>query len=93
MATGFLAFFIALIASLMLTAPVRALALRVGMVDLPGPRKVHVHPIPLLGGLAMYAAVVIAKGLGHDAISPPLPTWIAGWLAAEYAASRERKET
>src|SRR5258707_11014810 len=30
------------------------------MVDLPGPRKVHLTPIPLLGGLAMYAAVVIA---------------------------------
>jgi UDP-GlcNAc:undecaprenyl-phosphate GlcNAc-1-phosphate transferase len=60
MATGLLAFFIALFASLMLTAPVRALALRVGMVDLPGPRKVHVKPIPLLGGLAIYGAVLIA---------------------------------
>jgi len=29
------------------------------MVDLPGPRKVHVQPIPLLGGLAMYAGVVL----------------------------------
>src|SRR6266705_3196283 len=44
----------------MLVVPVRALALRVGMVDLPGPRKVHLTPIPLLGGLAMYAAVVMA---------------------------------
>src|SRR6202171_6715131 len=60
MAAGLLAFFIALLASLMLVVPVRALALRVGMVDLPGPRKVHRTPIPLLGGLAMYAAVVIA---------------------------------
>src|SRR5258706_238014 len=60
MAAGLLAFFIALLASLMLVVPVRALALRVGMVDLPGPRKVHLTPIPLLGGLAMYAAVVIA---------------------------------
>jgi len=60
MATGLLAFFISLIASMMLVVPVRALALRVGMVDLPGPRKVHLTPIPLLGGLAMYAAVVIA---------------------------------
>lgn len=60
MAAGLLAFFIALIASLMLTAPVRALALRVGMVDLPGPRKVHLHPIPMLGGLAIYGAVIIA---------------------------------
>src|SRR5437762_12265085 len=60
MAAGLLAFFIALFASLVLVVPVRALALRVGMVDLPGPRKVHLKPIPLLGGLAMYAAVVIA---------------------------------
>src|SRR6266478_2581178 len=60
MAAGLLAFFIALLASLALVVPVRALALRVGMVDLPGPRKVHLTPIPLLGGLAMYAAVVIA---------------------------------
>src|SRR6266704_2975155 len=60
MAASLLAFFIALFASLMLVVPVRALALRVGMVDLPGPRKVHLTPIPLLGGLAMYAAVVMA---------------------------------
>jgi UDP-GlcNAc:undecaprenyl-phosphate GlcNAc-1-phosphate transferase len=60
MTAGLLAFFIALIASLMLTVPVRALALRVGMVDLPGPRKVHVQPIPLLGGLAIYGGVMLA---------------------------------
>src|SRR5260370_35808144 len=66
MAGGLLAFFIALFASLMLVLPVRALALRVGMVDLPGPRKVHLTPIPLLGGLAMYAAVVIAVLLAFN---------------------------
>ena len=60
MYAGVLAFFIALLSSLMLTMPVRALALRVGMVDLPGPRKVHARPIPLLGGLAMYGAVLLA---------------------------------
>jgi UDP-GlcNAc:undecaprenyl-phosphate GlcNAc-1-phosphate transferase len=36
------------------------------MVDLPGPRKVHLTPIPLLGGLAMYAAVVIAVLFAFD---------------------------
>lgn len=60
MAAGLVAFLVALFASFMLTVPVRALALRVGMVDLPGPRKVHVRPIPLLGGLAMYGGVVLA---------------------------------
>jgi UDP-GlcNAc:undecaprenyl-phosphate/decaprenyl-phosphate GlcNAc-1-phosphate transferase len=60
MSSGLLAFLIALSASLVLTVPVRALAIRVGMVDLPGPRKVHVQPIPLLGGLAIYGAVMLS---------------------------------
>jgi UDP-GlcNAc:undecaprenyl-phosphate GlcNAc-1-phosphate transferase len=55
-----IAFTFALLASLGLTVPVRQLALRVGMVDHPGPRKVHVTPIPLLGGLAIYCGVVLA---------------------------------
>jgi UDP-GlcNAc:undecaprenyl-phosphate GlcNAc-1-phosphate transferase len=60
MSSGLLAFLIGLLASLVLTVPVRALAIRVGMVDLPGPRKVHVTPIPLLGGLAIYGGVMLA---------------------------------
>jgi len=66
MAAGLLAFAIALFSSLMLTAPVRALALRVGMVDLPGPRKVHLQPIPLLGGLAMYGGIMLAILFAFD---------------------------
>ena len=62
----------------MLTVPVRALALRVGMVDLPGPRKVHLHPIPLLGGLAMYGAVVLAIPF---AFNGPARAQIVGILA------------
>jgi UDP-GlcNAc:undecaprenyl-phosphate GlcNAc-1-phosphate transferase len=60
MAAGLLAFLIALLASLTLTVPVRAIALRVGMVDRPGPRKVHLQPIPLLGGLAIYFGVALS---------------------------------
>ena len=56
MTASLIAFFVALFASIFLAVPVRALALRVGMVDLPGPRKVHLQPIPLLGGLAIYGA-------------------------------------
>src|SRR5271165_6910803 len=78
MDAGLLAFFIALVASLTLTVPVRALALRVGMVDLPGPRKVHLQPIPLLGGLAMYVAVVLAILFAFHA---PARAQIAGILA------------
>jgi len=77
MAAGVLAFFIALFASMMLVVPVRAFALRVGMVDLPGPRKVHHAPIPLLGGLAIYASVVVAVLL---AFQGPARAQIAGIL-------------
>lgn len=55
-----LAFAVGLAATLGLTIPVRQLALRIGMVDHPGPRKVHVQPMPLLGGLAIYCGVLIA---------------------------------
>ena len=55
-----IAFAVALLASLSLTIPVRHLALRYGMVDKPGPRKVHINPIPLLGGIAIYLGFVLA---------------------------------
>ncbi len=55
-----IAFAVALMGSLLLTVPVRRLALRYGMVDLPGPRKVHLSPIPLLGGIAIYLGFVLA---------------------------------
>src|SRR5258706_659123 len=67
MSAGLLAFLIASSASLLLTVPVRALAIRVGMVDLPGPRKVHLIPIPLLGGLAIYGGVMLAILIVFDA--------------------------
>jgi UDP-GlcNAc:undecaprenyl-phosphate/decaprenyl-phosphate GlcNAc-1-phosphate transferase len=54
------AFAVALVASLGLTIPVRRLALHFGMVDRPGPRKVHLKPVPLLGGIAIYLAFVLA---------------------------------
>ncbi len=55
-----LAFFIALFATAGLTVPVRGLALRIGLVDKPGPRKVHLKPIPLLGGVAIYFGFALA---------------------------------
>ena len=57
---AWIAFGVALVTSLGLTVPVRRLALHYGMVDRPGPRKVHVQPIPLLGGIAIYLGFVIA---------------------------------
>jgi UDP-GlcNAc:undecaprenyl-phosphate GlcNAc-1-phosphate transferase len=66
MNASLIAFAVGLIASMGLTVPVRQLALRVGMVDQPGPRKVHVQPMPMLGGLAIYLGVLIALVVSLD---------------------------
>ncbi len=58
--TDLIAFGVALLATLGATIPVRHLALRFGMVDHPNARKVHLKPIPLLGGIAIYLGFVLA---------------------------------
>ena len=60
MPADLVAFVIALFASLILTVPTRWFALRLGMVDKPGPRKVHVKPMPLLGGIAIYLGFALS---------------------------------
>jgi UDP-GlcNAc:undecaprenyl-phosphate GlcNAc-1-phosphate transferase len=42
------------------TPVVRRVALRLGIIDQPGTRKIHVNPIPLLGGVAIYGAFIAA---------------------------------
>src|SRR5689334_22960418 len=47
---------VAALLSLCLVPPVRALAFRIGAVDIPGPRKIHKAPMARLGGLAVVTA-------------------------------------
>lgn len=56
-------FVMAAVASLTLTPSVRLLAIRVGAVDRPDPRKIHTNPMPLLGGVAVLAAIGLTGGL------------------------------
>ncbi len=48
------------------TPMARRLAHRTGMTDAPTPRKVHLEPMPLLGGIAIYGAVLLAVLLLGD---------------------------
>jgi UDP-GlcNAc:undecaprenyl-phosphate/decaprenyl-phosphate GlcNAc-1-phosphate transferase len=64
--SGMLTFSIALATTLILTVPIRRLALQFGIVDLPNPRKLHEAPMPLLGGLAIYCGTVLAIVLSMD---------------------------
>jgi UDP-GlcNAc:undecaprenyl-phosphate GlcNAc-1-phosphate transferase len=71
---GLISFAVALLASLTLTIPVRQIALRVGMVDRPGYRKIHAQPIPLLGGVAIYSGILLAMlfSRGGEALTQTL---------------------
>jgi UDP-GlcNAc:undecaprenyl-phosphate GlcNAc-1-phosphate transferase len=42
------------------TPMARRAALRLGIIDRPDARKIHVNPIPLLGGVAIYGACIAA---------------------------------
>ncbi|MFZ3373782.1 MAG: MraY family glycosyltransferase [Desulfitobacteriaceae bacterium] len=56
----FLIFFHALIVAIMATPVSIVLAKRWGAIDYPSGRRIHLHPIPRLGGLAIYAAFWLA---------------------------------
>jgi len=58
-------FLVALAAGLALTPICRRVALALGIVDRPGGKKIHAMPTPLLGGVAIAAALMAA-------------TWAAG---------------
>jgi UDP-GlcNAc:undecaprenyl-phosphate GlcNAc-1-phosphate transferase len=50
----------ALVMALGATPVFRRVALRLGIIDQPNGRKIHVNPIPLMGGLAIYGAFIVA---------------------------------
>ncbi len=56
---------LALAITLVAAPIVRRLALRVGIVDRPGPLKTHRSPVPYLGGVAVLLGVVVGP-LGAD---------------------------
>jgi UDP-GlcNAc:undecaprenyl-phosphate GlcNAc-1-phosphate transferase len=58
--TFMLIFASALVMAIGGTPLVRRIALRLGVIDQPNARKIHVNPIPLLGGLAIYGAFIAA---------------------------------
>lgn len=55
-----LAFIIGLLVSYVLTPLVKNLAIISGAVDEPGERRVHIRPVPSMGGIAIYLGVVLA---------------------------------
>lgn len=60
MAIYLITFFTALLVTYFLTPTVRQLALKIGAVDQPNDRKVHLEPTPRLGGVGIFAGFAAA---------------------------------
>ncbi len=61
-----LIFSVALGGALLATPGAKWVAHRLGVVDMPNARKIHLNPIPLLGGLAIYVGFIIAVAVGGN---------------------------
>ncbi|MCA9879322.1 MAG: undecaprenyl/decaprenyl-phosphate alpha-N-acetylglucosaminyl 1-phosphate transferase, partial [Thermomicrobiales bacterium] len=57
---------VAFVVSLSATWGVRWAARRFDWLDHPSRRKLHTNPVPLMGGIAMYAAFVVAVPVAHS---------------------------
>ncbi|HEC97781.1 MAG TPA: undecaprenyl/decaprenyl-phosphate alpha-N-acetylglucosaminyl 1-phosphate transferase [Nitrospirae bacterium] len=57
--TLFLAFFTSLIITVLILPRLSNIALKIGLLDFPGQRKMHANPRPLVGGLGMMMALSV----------------------------------
>ena len=71
MTTYMLIFAGALIVAISGTPVARKLGWRLGIIDQPSARKVHLKPIPRFGGLAIYAAFILALFIFEDRFRIP----------------------
>jgi UDP-GlcNAc:undecaprenyl-phosphate GlcNAc-1-phosphate transferase len=58
----FMAFAVPVVITLLVTPWLIRFAARVGAMDQPSPRKIHTHPIPRLGGVAIYVSFFLSLG-------------------------------
>lgn len=76
---------VALVLTLALTPVCRALCMRIGWVDKPGPRKVHRGPIPRAGGIAIFVGYAVALALFR--FSPLWDSYSFPWAPLSLRAS------
>ena len=67
-------FAIGFLVSITLMFVLRPIALRIGLVDMPGGRKTHSGEVPVIGGLAMFSALLVASlaGVIETGLAAPL---------------------
>lgn len=65
---GLLTFVLSLIGSILFTPWVKKIAYQVGAVDIPNDRKVHLKPIPRIGGVAFFLSILIVNVLFNKSL-------------------------
>jgi len=80
---------VAALATSALVPPSRVLAARLGAVDAPGPRKIHLRPMPRMGGVAVFAGfnLVVWGGYFLAPVVSPL-----GWVQAAFGSALDLLE-
>ncbi len=63
---------VAFLVTLCLTPLVIVMATRLGIVDRPGPLKPQSRPVPYLGGVAVFAGLVVGIAVGHPMLIAPM---------------------
>jgi UDP-GlcNAc:undecaprenyl-phosphate GlcNAc-1-phosphate transferase len=74
-------FLIGLVVALAVTPVAMAVARRVGLMDEPGPLKIHEQAVPYLGGVGVIAAIVVGMAPRDADLIVPLTTPLALALA------------
>ena len=76
-----LLFILALVSTAGLVLVLRTFARELGLVDHPGGRKQHESPTPVVGGIAMFAAVaIVLPGCGACTEKESVLLWCAAAL-------------
>lgn len=57
----FFVFLLSLVISVLLTPWVKKIAYQVGAVDVPNDRKVHLKPIPRIGGVSFFLSILVVN--------------------------------
>ena len=72
--------FVTFMASALLVPIVRKTAIHIGALDIPNKRKVHHHPIPRLGGLAVFFSFLLGYMLYARSSIQMLSILIGGFI-------------
>ena len=83
--TGLAAVALSFVLAALGTSLTQRLAERVGMLDVPGRHKAHGRPVPLLGGCAIFAAILLPSMLALSLAQVWFAEGVPDWLPKEWA--------